>query len=70
VVKIKGRGGRRHIGGVVVRGSLKGLKTQTLSGRLVKRLQFFLSQSLMPLILELSLSVPAHVWSDVEIRFG
>jgi hypothetical protein len=35
VLKIKGRGGRRHIGGVVVCGSLKGLKTQTLSGRLV-----------------------------------
>jgi hypothetical protein len=38
VIKIKGRGGKRHIGGVVVRGSLKGLKTQTLSGRLVKQL--------------------------------
>ena len=35
VVKIEGRGGRRHIGGVVVCGSLRGLKTQTLSGRLV-----------------------------------
>jgi hypothetical protein len=38
VVKIKGRGGRRHIGGVVVCGSLKGLKTQTLSDRLVTSL--------------------------------